>query len=429
MSEANLAAADSSASAEQPRLYGLIAEFSEVEPFVRAARQVRQEGFRRWDAHSPFPIHGMDPAMGIRHTRLPWLVFVFGVIGCISGVSMQWWMNATDPQNWSWVPTFLQGYDYVISGKPMWSLPANIPVIFETTVLLAALAAVVGMLALNGLPRWHHPLFSSHRFLRVTSDRFFLCIEARDARFDENETAAFLQSLGGSAVERVYWPPATPRPRWIPIGTLIIACLAVFPPILVYKLNVAMSPEPRIHIIPNMDNQPRYKAQMAGPFNDQRAMRPPVPGTIARQDDWALGNDPHFYEGRVSGAWATTFPSQLEISVPFIRRGQERFEVNCAVCHGLDGAGNGIVNQRVRDKSQISSGWVPPTSLTDQTVRDRSVGHIFNSITNGIRTMPPYKDQISVADRWAIVAYVRALQRSQHADVADVPEDKRSELR
>ena len=114
---------------------------------------------------------------------------------------------------------------------------------------------------------------------------------------------------------------------------------------------------------------------------------------------------------------------------PLFRRGQRRFNIYCAPCHGLDGSGNGIVAQRARDKTEIASGWVPPLSLHEQTVRDRPVGHLFNTITNGIRTMPPYGDQISPADRWAIIAYVRALQRSQQARLEDVPPELRSELR
>ena len=430
MSEATLNRVDAAQPTEAPKLHALVVEFETVDALKAAARRVRTVGFRHWDTHSPFPVHGIDSAMGIRHTRLPWLVFVCGVIGLLGGLSMQWWMNATVPQEWTWIPNFLRGYDYHISGKPLWSFPANIPIIFETTVLLAALAAVVGMFAMNGLPRWHHALFSHPRFHRVTSDRFFLCVEARDPRFDETETTALLEGLNGSAVERVYVQSRTARPAWIAIGTLIVACLALFPPILAYKARVSKSSQPRIHIIQDMDNQERFKAQQPAPvFADGRAMRPAIPGTIARGDEWALGLDPHYFDGRVDGDWATTFPPRVEISEPLLRRGQQRYGIYCAACHGLDGGGNGIVAKRARDKTQISTGWVPPTSLLDNIVRERSLGHIYNTITNGIRTMPPYADQIAVEDRWAIVAYIRALERSQNASIEDVPPDRRSDLR
>lgn len=178
------------AAAGAPRLHGLLVEFADVDAFVPAVQRVRQAGYRRWDAHSPFPVHGMDDAMGIRGTRLPWLVLGGGLTGCAAGLLLQWWMNAHD-------------YPLVISGKPLFGLPAAIPVTFELTVLLSAAAAVLGMLVLNRLPAWHHPLLASRRFRRATSDRFFIVIEAGDPLFDRSRTEAFLASLGGAAVEAV----------------------------------------------------------------------------------------------------------------------------------------------------------------------------------------------------------------------------------
>jgi mono/diheme cytochrome c family protein len=220
------------------------------------------------------------------------------------------------------------------------------------------------------------------------------------------------------------------RPAWIGLAAAILIALALLPPVWAYKANVSKSPQPRLQIIPDMDNQGRYKAQQANPiFADGRAMRPMVDGAIARGDEWALGSDPHFYEGRVADQWATTVPPRIEIDESFMLRGQERFNIYCAVCHGFDGGGNGIVAQRAREKSQISTGWAPPSSLHDPIMRQRPVGHVFNTITNGIRTMPAHGDQIPPYDRWAIVAYIRALQRSQHATLEDVPAAQRTDLR
>ena len=139
---------------------------------MKAAHGVRNAGFTRWDVHSPFPIHGIDAAMGIKPTVLPWLVLGGGLSGLIGGLLLQWYVNAYD-------------YQFMISGKPFWSLPANIPVIFECTVLLSALTAVFGMLALNQLPMHYNPLLKSERFRRVTNDRFFIVIDASDPKFDE----------------------------------------------------------------------------------------------------------------------------------------------------------------------------------------------------------------------------------------------------
>jgi hypothetical protein len=173
-----------------PRLYGLLAEFPGPEALLAACEKVRDAGFRKWDAHTPFPVHGLNDAMGIRSTTLGWLVFGAGLAGAVGGILLQWWTNAVD-------------YPFLISGKPYFSLPANIPVAFELTILLAAVTAFVGMLAFNGLPRFHHPLLRSERFRRATSDRFFVSIEAADPLFEAARTEAFLRSIGGTDVESV----------------------------------------------------------------------------------------------------------------------------------------------------------------------------------------------------------------------------------
>ncbi len=169
-------------------VFGYLAEFTTVNDLVLACEKVRDAGYERWDAHTPFPVHGLDGAMGIRTTKLPWLVFFAGASGAGLGLLMQWWMNAVD-------------YPLIISGKPLFSIPANIPITFEVTVLLSAITAFVGMLAFNGLPRLHHPVFQSERFKRATDDRFFISIEARDPRFRSEETRSFLESLGPAQVE------------------------------------------------------------------------------------------------------------------------------------------------------------------------------------------------------------------------------------
>lgn len=171
-------------------LWGYLIEFETVDQLMHAAEKVRDAGFDKWDAHSPFPVHGLDKAMGVKRTILPYLVFVGGFTGLILATFMQWWMNAYD-------------YPYVISGKPFWSIPANFPVMFEVTVLFSAFSTFFGMLGFNQLPELYHPLFSAERFRRVTSDRFFISIEAKDPKFHEDKTRSFADTLGGAAVEAV----------------------------------------------------------------------------------------------------------------------------------------------------------------------------------------------------------------------------------
>lgn len=187
--------------AEETSLYGVLAEFEDVDTLMTAAERVRDAGYKRWDAYTPCAIHGLDKATGqTRPTSLPWIVLVMGLTGCSLAVLLVWWTNASSMEG---VPSPLRGYDWVISGKPIFSLPANIPPIFEVTILFSAFGSFFGMLALNLLPRFHHPVFQSERFLRVTQDRFFIGIEARDAAFDEEHTVRLLEEAGATHVEEL----------------------------------------------------------------------------------------------------------------------------------------------------------------------------------------------------------------------------------
>ncbi len=171
-------------------IYGLVAEFDSPTQLLDAARAARQAGYTRTDAYSPLPIEGMAGAVGGGHSRLPVLVFLGGLIGGIGGYLLQY-------------ITAVHAYPFNIGGRPLHSWPAFIPVTFECTILGAALTAVFGMLALNGLPMPYHPLFHVPRFARASRDRCFLCIEARDPIFDEQQVRAFLESLHPTAVEEV----------------------------------------------------------------------------------------------------------------------------------------------------------------------------------------------------------------------------------
>jgi len=187
--------------AEQPKLWGLLAEYADPEALKAAAEKVRDAGFRRWDCCTPYPIHGLDRAMGVRPTVLPWLVLGAGLTGAAVAMFLQWYCNSPNTANPQ--AGLLSGYPLVFSGKPYWSLPANIPIIFELTVLLSALTAFVSVWALARLPRPYYPAFNSVRFRRVTNDRFFLIIEASDERFRLDEVRQLLATTDAEAVEEV----------------------------------------------------------------------------------------------------------------------------------------------------------------------------------------------------------------------------------
>jgi mono/diheme cytochrome c family protein len=212
-------------------------------------------------------------------------------------------------------------------------------------------------------------------------------------------------------------------PRWI-WPTITIMALLSFVPLVTIAVNRSTPQQnTRISIIPDMDKQQKFLPQSRNNlFRDGRGMRPVLTGTVPYQS--AHLND-HLYKGIIDGEWATTFPVKPDQAM--MERGEARYNIYCTPCHGVSGFGNGMVHLRAVELEEGT--WVQPKSLHDPLVRERPVGHLYNSIANGIRTMPPYGPQIHVEDRWAIVLYVRALQRSQYAKLDDVQSaDDREQL-
>lgn len=403
--------------AEDGRLFGVLAEYDTPGELVEAARKVRDAGYTEFDCYSPFPVHGIDEAMGIKRTILPVLIFGGGATGTLGGLLLQWWCNA---YNWPWN----------ISGKPTWSIPANVPIAFESTILLAVFTSFFGMWILNKLPQVWHPFFRNERFNHVTDDAFLLGIEARDQRFDAETTPKLLQDAGAIAVQPVHLDPdpqSRQMPKWITAFIVASTAFALIPFAIAAKARTSRSAEPHIHIFPDMDFQPKYKSDQAMElFADGRENRGELSGTVARG---SLNADDLFYRGLehkdTGDQWAAGFPRQLEINDQLMKRGKNRFEIYCTPCHGYDGRGMGAVPSRVA----AGGGAWQARNLVDASnpvAINMPNGQLFNTISNGYNTMMGYAAQIPHADRWAIVLYVRALQRSQNASLEDVPPDHRS---
>ena len=170
--------------------YGIIAEFETTADVLHAAEKVREAGFRRWDVFTPFPIHGMDRAMGMKNSNVGWFSFLGGVTGYTTGMVMIWWMNAFD-------------YRILVGGKPMFSPYGAFPPSYELTILFGAFGALFGMLFLNRLPRLHHPLLKHKRFGQVTHDKFYVVIETDDPNYSETETRKLLEATGSKHIEMV----------------------------------------------------------------------------------------------------------------------------------------------------------------------------------------------------------------------------------
>jgi hypothetical protein len=175
---------------QRSAVYGLMAEFDDATSLVTATARAHHAGYRCMDAYSPFPIEELHEALGSHHTRLPLIVLIGGMLGCIGGYSLEYWVS-------------VMAYPVNVGGKPLHSWPAFIPVTFECTILVAALSCVLGMLALNGLPQPYHPVFNVPRFALASRNRFFLCIESRDPKFDVDATRHFLETLNPREVTAV----------------------------------------------------------------------------------------------------------------------------------------------------------------------------------------------------------------------------------
>ena len=170
--------------------YGVIAEFTTPAAVMHAAEKVRDAGYTRWDVFTPFPVHGMDKAMGLRNSKVGWFAFIGGVSGYTCGMLMIWYMNA-------------HNYPIVVGGKPMFSPFYSFPPSYELTILFGSFGALLGMLFLNRLPRLHHPLLKNRRFALATHDRFFVVIDTADPKYNEVETRKLLEAAGSKRIELV----------------------------------------------------------------------------------------------------------------------------------------------------------------------------------------------------------------------------------
>jgi mono/diheme cytochrome c family protein len=545
----------------KPQSFGWIAEFDNEHALLVAARKVRDSGYTKTDAYTPFPVHGIDEALGIKPTILPFIVLACGLTGLCTAILFQCWSNGID-------------YPYIISGKPFFSIPAFIPVTFETTVLFSAFATFLGMWGLNGLPRFSNPVFTNPKFDRVTDDRFFLHVDAADKYYNRESVRELLAGTQPLSLEEVIEdssPAQLPGIIWLSVLTLLVA--ALIPLAIVANMRASNDEKPRWHVWFDMDFQPKKKAQSSSTiFADNRASRPQVVGTVARgqleqADPFYLGYDPSKQaalpalgtsgvrlvsavdepagqespkapklevpadeppaakaaaseakevekardkkseesgskeavaeepkneaqaEGKgaksrepvaadappsssdqakpvkepavvnakepapkeaakaeaakpapaaggmvspatppVSGgpnlAWLTEFP--LELTGERLSLGQTKFETYCAVCHGYAGDGDGLVHRRAEQLQQPT--WLPPTSMHEQRIREQAVGNIFYTISNGKGKMASYAAVLTPEERWAVVMYVRALQRSRNASIEDVPVDRRAKM-
>ena len=373
-------------------LYALTALFNTPDEIIRAAEETAKAGFSKFDVHTPYPVHGMDRAMRLRPSRVGLFAFVFGMLGAFSAVSFISWVTVAD-------------YPLVIGGKPFWSWPAFVPISFELTVLSTAVLSTIAMIVFYfKFPNNAHPLHDTAYMKRVSSDKFGLTIQADDPKFEEKSVRAFLSKAGGRDIAAVTIDREVldHRMRFFDLkflGVLAVVALTVSA-VTYFSLNKMLNMQP----FNWMAEQGKLKAQQPSTFfADGIGMRRPVEGTVAR------GFFPYAFKGRPDDA-GKFLVNPLLPTRAVLERGRQKFLTFCSPCHGNFAHGD----------SRLQGQFPSPPTLHSDKVRNWPDGNIFHVITEGQNAMPSYAVQIRPDDRWAIIHYLRALQRAEHAKETDL---------
>ncbi len=416
-----------------PGLAGVAGLFDDAESLLRAAERVRDAGFRRWDCHTPFPVHGLERAMGTRPSPVPSLAIAAGFAGLAAAVLLTGGISALV-------------YPLHVGGKSLFSWPAFVPVWFELFVLFAALAALGSLLLLGRLGRWSSPLHDAGVMKEITSRRFALVMDAGDPAFSEASARALLEAAGCRDIRPLAegGPAAAPppvedapaagmkpiparilsllrrvEPRWSPglfkaaVGGAVAAAFLV---------PLALVATPFLEFFNDMAAQPKGRAQMTyGRTFDEagdgwEVERPPAEGTLPRgivpYPFADAGNS--IEDARAVGQrWTNPLPYTMEN----LKRGRKVFNVFCAACHGSRGEGDGPV---------IGPGRFPaPPSLNAEQARGLSDGAVYHIISRGTGKMPSYALMIDPGERWQAAMYVRALQRAMNPRPEDLEGEER----
>lgn len=375
------------------KLYAVTALYDSPDKIISAAEAVSGAGYKKFDVLTPYPVHGMDDAMKMKETKIGWVAFTAGISGTALAFFMILWMVGIDYKN-------------IFGGKPFFNIPPSIPIMFEVTVLLAALAVVGAMIALfNRLPANSDPLQDSDFIARTTSDMFGIYVESADPKFNYEEIKNLFASHGASQIEDVNYPDLDLGKTQNPLKDFKFIRILILVVILVsggtyFVLNVLLFLPP----FNWMHEQDRVDPQTYSEFfKDGYSNRKPVEGTVAR------GFIPYEFKG-MPDSLLKPFANPLAPTKEVIDRGKNRFDIYCSPCHGYYGKGD----------SRLRGFFPNPPTLMSEKVRNWKDYNIYHVITNGQNVMPSYERQIPRDDRWAIIHYLRVLQRSQNAPDSDL---------
>ena len=370
------------------KIFGVTALFNDPNAIIAAARKVASSGFTKWDVNSPYPIHGIDKAMKMKPSKLGIVTLIFGLSGAALALILMWWTMSVD-------------YPMIIGGKPYFSLPAFIPVTFEVTVIMATLSTVVAMFAFFfGLPKNSHALHDTDYMKKVSRDHYGIVIESIDPKFDEKATLDLLKSLKPLSTEIIYYPEKETYPIFEPRFIALLAGVA-----LVVSIGTYLLLNKLMYVVPFdwMDSQEKVIPQSGSDFfADGRGMRLPVEGTVAN------GFIPYPFEGETNPTEVLSnpyFPTKENLEM-----GQRKFLTYCSPCHGNYGDGD----------SRLAGQFPNPPTLHSDRARNFQDGMIYHIVTVGQNVMPSYASQVTREERWAIVNYIRALQRAKNATDSDL---------
>ncbi|MBM4174990.1 MAG: DUF3341 domain-containing protein [Ignavibacteria bacterium] len=373
-------------------LYSVSGLFNTPNEIIHASEETVNAGYKKFDVHSPYPLHGMNQAMNLKPSKLGFITLIFGLSGAAFALAFMWWVNVIE-------------YPLVIGGKPLFQLPAFIPVTFEVTVLSAAIFTVVGMLfVMFKFPNNSHPLHDTDYMKKVSADKYGLTIQSIDLQFDENKVTSFLKSLGASEVFSIHYDGEELRtdnkifnPKFI---LFLIVTAAVVSGATYFTLNKLLFMSPFNWMVEQDRVNPQSKNEF---FADGFGMREPVEGAISR------GFTPYKFKGQPENA-ARYLINSLPMTEINLKIGKEKFEIFCSPCHGNFGKGD----------SRLKGQFPNPPTLHSEKVRTWSDGAIFHVITDGQNVMPSHAQQISIEERWAVVNYIRVLQSAVNAKESDL---------
>jgi len=372
-------------------LYGITGIFETPDSIISATKKT-SEKYEKYDVHTPYPVHGMFGAMKLKPSLLGYVALVLGLTGAaIALLFMFWSMSIAYPNN--------------IGGKPLFPLPAFIPVTFEVTVLLASVGTVVAMLAIFfKFPNNSHPLHDTPYMKKVSSDKFGVCIEADDKNFNEAEVRSYFESIGAVDIESIYYDMEELSiknqifDKKFIIGLVSIA--VVFSGLIYFLLNHLMFMNP----FNWMSYQQKVSAQETSEFfRDGFSMRVPVQGTVAR------GFKPYPYKGQPELA-AEFMVNPLIATESVLERGQRNYDVFCSPCHDYHGTG----------VARLNGQFPNPPSLHSDKVVNWTDGSIYHVISEGQNSMPSYSKHLTSEEKWEVILYVRALQRAFNAKEEDL---------